>query len=313
MAGCIPGRIFKPRSVPGGDNHFRAGIYSLSLLPESLLMKAYQNLFQLYRQSCSAYCQPYASEYYNIFLLEGSGTISIDFIDYAFAGKIALFTSPYQHISITGTTDFEIDQLAFHGDFYCIEYHKNEVACNGLLFNNIYRQPFIYLPDRELDAILEKIKLEIDKNEAFSEPILRTYLQLILALSSRIKKRAEQPEGGFAPHPPEKFKALLEQHFLTQRNTLFYARELAHSPAAFAKKCNRYFGKSPSQLIQERVVLEAKKQLHLTHKSIKEVAAVLNFADEHYFSRFFKKHTGVPPTTFREKTGISIVADLSMR
>ena len=72
-------------------------------------------------------------------------------------------------------------------------------------------------------------------------------------------------------------------------------------------------GKSPSQLIQERVMLEAKKQLHLTHKSIKEVAAALHFSDEHYFSRFFKKQAGISPTVFREKVGISIVADLSMK
>ncbi|MGV3503199.1 MAG: hypothetical protein ACO1O1_05790 [Adhaeribacter sp.] len=104
-------------------------------------MTEYQDLFQLRKLSASSFSQPHSSEFYHILLMEGSGTLSIDFTDYHFQGRIALFTSPYQHISLAGTTDFAIDQLAFHGDFYCIEYHKNEVACNGLLFNNIHKQP----------------------------------------------------------------------------------------------------------------------------------------------------------------------------
>lgn len=275
-------------------------------------MIAPPDLFRLQRLRCSAFCQPATSEFYNILLLEGSGQLSLDFTEYAFSGKIALFTSPYQHLSISSTSNVEVEQLTFHGDFYCIEYHKNEVACNGLLFNNLYSQPFINLKDNELHQVFDKLRVEIKKNEAYSEPVLRTYLQLILAIASRVK-RQQQLDAAVAPNPMEKFRELLEQHFLTERSITFYAREMALSPGAFSRKCRLYFGKSPSQLLQDRVVLEAKKQLHLTHKSIKEVAVALNFDDEHYFSRFFKKHTGVSPTLFREKVGISVVADLSMR
>lgn len=276
-------------------------------------MEAYQDIFQLQKHRSNAFARPYASEFYNILLLEGSGTLSVDFTDYAFEGKIALFTSPYQHLSITSNTDLEVDQLIFHGDFYCIEYHKNEVACNGLLFNNIYKQPFITLQDDEIRLIFDKLRSELNQNEPHSEPILRSYLQLILAIGSRIKKREQQLEAEGTLHPMEQLRELVEQHFLTQRNTLFYAKAMALSHSAFARKVKKHFGKSPSQLIQDRVILEAKKQLHLTHKSIKEVAAALNFEDEHYFSRYFKKHTGISPTHFREKVGISVVADLSMR
>ena len=276
-------------------------------------MKGIQDMFQLQKLRSSAFTQPYASEFYNILLMEGNGTLTVDFTDYPFAGKIALFTSPYQHLSITSDTDFEIDQLTFHGDFYCIEYHKNEVACNGLLFNNIYKQPFITLQDKEIPLIFEKLRMELFKNEPDSEPILRSYLQLILAIASRIKKREQQLEPESKLDPMEQVRELVELHFLTQRNTLFYAEQMAISHGNFSRKIKKHFGKSPTQLIQDRVILEAKKQLHLTHKSIKEVAAALNFEDEHYFSRYFKKHTGISPTHFREKVGISVVADLSMR
>ena len=80
------------------------------------------------------------------------------------------------------------------------------------------------------------------------------------------------------------------------------------STSAFGKKIKQQFGKTPTQLIQDRVILEAKKLLHLTHKSVKEISAELNFEDEFYFSRYFKKSVGLSPLRYREDAGISIAA-----
>jgi len=104
---------------------------------------------------------------------------------------------------------------------------------------------------------------------------------------------------------------LLDEHFLNLRKPADYAELLSMSRDNFTRRCTRYFRKSPSQLIQEKLMLEAKKQLHLTRQSIKEIAYNLQFQDEFYFSRVFKKFTKVSPQVFRDKTGISIVADMS--
>jgi AraC family transcriptional activator of pobA len=66
-----------------------------------------------------------------------------------------------------------------------------------------------------------------------------------------------------------------------------------------------YFQKTLTELISDRVIIEAKRQLYLSGKSVKEVAFELGFADEFYFSRFFKKNTGVSPVTFRARVGES--------
>lgn len=256
-----------------------------------------------------------ADQFYRISLFNGTGIVKVDSIDYAFYGHIALFTTPYQTTYFNTEVSLNIRDLLFHGDFYCIEYHKKEVACNGLLFNNIYDQPFIVLNDEEYNEMHElfnKLTAELGFKDNYSQAVVRAYLQLMLALSSKVKKGDSTfQEEETLNHPIGKFKTLLEQNFKRERAPSFYADQLGIAPNTFSKQCKDYFLKSPSQLIHERVILEAKKQIHLTYKSMKLIAAELNFDDENYFSRYFKKHTGITPTTFREDVGISIVADLS--
>lgn len=255
------------------------------------------------------------SAMYNIFLLEGSGKVSVDLVEYIFEGKIALFTTPYQVIYFNTKQPLNTRRLQFHGDFYCIEYHKKEVACNGLLFNNIYQQPYINLEAEgyiEMDYILGKLIIELENTSSYSTAVVRAYLQLILALCSKIKSTdTVMYEEKNSHHPLMNFKTLLENNFHKERQPSFYADQMGISPNNFSKICKQHFLKTPSTLIHERVILESKKWIHLSYKSMKEIAAELSFDDENYFSRYFKKHTGITPTAFRENVGISIVADLS--
>jgi len=253
--------------------------------------------------------------FYHILLFKGKGTVNIDFVEYGVSGNIALFTTPYQAIQFRGMLEGNVRMLIFHGDFYCIEYHKKEVACNGLLFNNIYAQPFVSLDGEEYEEIkglFGKLSAEMNFTDSYSQAVVRSYLQLILAISSKVKMASSvADEEEFSKHPVNRFKALLDTHFKKERSPSFYAAQLGIAPNTFSKQCMAYFMRSPSRLIQERVILEAKKLIHLTYRSMKEIATELNFDDENYFSRYFKKHTGVPPSQFREQVGISVVADLS--
>ena len=162
----------------------------------------------------------------------------------------------------------------------------------------------------EVKNLFRNITAELIENNPFSEAVLRSYLQLILALSSKEKSLLLTDAPPQTEHTlATDFQELLEKHFLSERNLSFYAEALSLTPDAFSKKLKKLIGKTPTKLLQERLVLEAKKQLHLTHKSIKEIAFDLNFEDEFYFSRFFKKNVGLSPKHFRESVGISIVAN----
>lgn len=252
--------------------------------------------------------------FYYVVLLKGDYSIAVDFTRQHISGYSIIFISPYQHLTIEVLeSNTPIELLHFHGDFYCIEYHKKEVACNGLLFNNIFIQPFLSLDEvlyQKLKSIYQVTSDLFLQQDSLNDPIIKTYLQLLLAYCSKEKvKWLAQVQPQFLNITTDlNFEQVLEQNFLQHKEVRFYAEYFNQPTDTFSKQIKKKYGKTPSKLIAERVVLEAKKQLHLTTLSIKEIAHNLNFNDEFYFSRFFKQAIGISPKAFRDKVGISIAA-----
>ncbi|MDR4951134.1 helix-turn-helix domain-containing protein [Chryseobacterium sp. ES2] len=258
------------------------------------------------------------TENYSVILWKGAGVFSVDDINYSYSGYNILFLSPYQKVKLVSESNETIHMLFFHGDYYCIEYHKEEVACNGLLFNNIYLNPGIELSEERYHYILElynHIKKEESEKHPFSESIIKTYIQLILAIGSKQKSSIE---NNVVSHEKlhnknaVEFQKLLEFYFKTEKELSFYSDKLNITNNTLSKAVKKEFSKTPTQLINERIIMESKKLLHLTYRSVKEIAAELGFADEFYFSRYFKKSVGCSPKNYREKVGISVVAKMSM-
>jgi len=260
----------------------------------------------------------FTTENYSVILWKGSGIFSVDDINYSYSGYNILFLSPYQKMKLVSETEENIYVLLFHGDYYCIEYHKEEVACNGLLFNNIYLNPGVELSEENYNYILElfnHIQKEESEKHPFSESIIKTYIQLILAIGSKQKSSIENTLVSSEKFPNKnaaEFQKLLESHFKKEKELAFYSDKLNITNNTLSKAVKKEFSKTPTQLINERIILESKKLLHLTYRSVKEIASELGFADEFYFSRYFKKSVGCSPKNYRERVGISVVAKMSM-
>ena len=97
------------------------------------------------------------------------------------------------------------------------------------------------------------------------------------------------------------FKDLLETNFKNQKQVNFYAKELIITEKRLNQATSKVFGKTPKEIIDDRIILEAKRVLAHTTESIKEIGYVLGFDEPTNFIKYFKKHSLVTPVEFREK------------
>ncbi|WP_342620918.1 helix-turn-helix domain-containing protein [Rhodoferax sp. GW822-FHT02A01] len=97
----------------------------------------------------------------------------------------------------------------------------------------------------------------------------------------------------------EKFRALVEQNFKKHLSVSAYAEMMGITAGQLTRLCREELGMSSMDVINARVVHEAQRDLVYTISSIKQLSFSLGFADETYFGRFFRKHTGRSPREFR--------------
>ncbi|HCN50392.1 MAG TPA: AraC family transcriptional regulator [Chryseobacterium sp.] len=252
--------------------------------------------------------------YYSlIFIKKGNGNIKADFSEYDFSENYLFSFAPYQPFMIRNSEELEGIVLNFHPDFFCIHKHQQEVACNGVLFNNIYNPPFVLVDGvskSTFEMLLEQMKTEMQNPALAQYELLISYLKIFLITASRLKTEQQPEVKQSVSNPKEPFilqnlKSYIETHFKTKHSASDYADLLSITPKALAKITKVHFNKTLTDLISERIVIEAKRELYLTSKSVKEIAYELGYEDEHYFSRFFKNNADVSPQLYRETVGFA--------
>jgi len=248
-----------------------------------------------------------------IWVMEGSGELKADFSEYRFDKNSLLAFSPYQPFMITKAKNIKGAAIHFHSEFFCILKHHKEVSCNGILFNNIYNPPITRIDassEVTLKMVLEQIKTEMQNPALAQYELLISYLKIFLITASRLKFQ-QQPEAKKStannkePFILQNLKDAIEVHFRTKHSASNYADLLNISPKALAKITKTHFNKTLTDLISERIIIEAKRELYLTNKPIKEIAGELGYEDEYYFSRFFKTNADVSPQLYRETVGFA--------
>jgi AraC family transcriptional regulator, transcriptional activator of pobA len=245
--------------------------------------------------------------YFSIILISGGdGELKADFTDYPISKGAILFLSPYQPFMIEGRMLKGV-MINFHPDFFCIFRHQNEVASNGTLFNDPNNPPFFNIPVNEnssIYSIVEQIKTEMLLAGLAQQDLLIAYLKILLIRSIRIKflksTTSLLPDRDTADASLlRQLKEMIELHFKTKHSGGEYAELLNVSIKTLGRIVKNHFQKTLTEIISERIIMEAKRELNLSSRSIKEIAYDLGFNDEYHFSRYFKNKVKVSPQLFR--------------
>jgi AraC-like DNA-binding protein len=252
------------------------------------------------------------NNYYSlIWVTQGAGKMKSDFTEYDIVSDTLFAFSPYQPFMFSAEKELRGVAIQFHPDFFCIHLHQKEVACNGVLFNNIYQPPFTSVTDsssQTFKMLIAQIEAEMKNPVLAQYELLVSYLKIFLITASRLRT-AQQPPTLPAigelkePFVLQSLRDAIEKDFKTKHAASDYAKTLNISAGALAKITRNYFNKTLTELISERIIIEAKRELYLTNKAIKQIAYELGYDDEYYFSRFFKVNTDVSPQMYRNTVG----------
>lgn len=250
--------------------------------------------------------------YYSlIWVTQGQGKAKADFSEYDFEANSLFAFSPYQPFMLSGSHHTKGMALQFHPDFFCIHKHQTEVACNGVLFNNIYNPPLVAVDEVSASTfrmLMEQMQTEMQNPALAQYELLISYLKIFLITASRLKTEQEPMAQKAVTDAKEPFilqslKEAIEKDFKTKHSASDYAKLLNISPKTLAKITKTHFNKTLTDLIAERIIIEAKRELYLTNKPVKEIAFELGYEDEYYFSRFFKTNADISPQMYRDTVG----------
>lgn len=242
-----------------------------------------------------------------ILLVRAGSSIHIDFKKYDLKKDALFFININQKYELHKLGDKDSYLIYYNRDFYCVEIHDKEVSCDGILYNNVYDIPVVFLSKEHailMEGIVKELVGELNREESSVEEMLRILLKEIIIKSTRIWKTSHALDDKENTHEVEflrKFSQLVELNFRQYHTVADYASILSITPKALTKRFNKYAEMTPNDVIKDRIILEAKRLLAHSELSVKEIAYQLGYEDPAYFNRLFTKVSAIAPAEFRRQ------------
>ncbi|HTJ51711.1 MAG TPA: helix-turn-helix transcriptional regulator [Cyclobacteriaceae bacterium] len=236
--------------------------------------------------------------FYILALEKGMGNHEIDFTPYEVCDNSIFFMRPGQVHQLTLKAGSSGYLMEFNPDFYYPHDNTSHQLVRKASNVNLY----------QLDADRFKTFLSVssyifkeynDKQEGYHEVIKANLHILFIELVRQNSKNHSVNTNPYTLERLEEFLELLETHISTHKQVSQYAEMLNLSSYQLNSITKTALGKTCSELIDEYIILEAKRFLLATSNQVNQVAYHLGYEDVSYFIRFFKKHTGYSPEAFR--------------
>ncbi|PJZ55260.1 helix-turn-helix domain-containing protein [Leptospira adleri] len=232
------------------------------------------------------------------FFLEGAGTHTIDFQENTIESESLFFLKPGQVHSWKFAKPVKGFALKISSDFFTDQGENVSTLREYPFFQFAQSSPKIRIEDSlRLRSDFERL---IDEKDSQSEKKMLLVLTQVVLLQTKKEFDLQQENEILPDSTIVSFQKLLEENFLKERNTSYYSRRIGIAPNTLNRICHEELGKSAKSVIHERIILEIKRLLLHSKLNITQIAWELGFADNAYFSRYFKSQTGISPERFRD-------------
>ncbi len=265
----------------------------------------YLQLENIHSNNCFVQKEPMESPLTFVWFEQDNNEITIDNVAYQFHKNQIISLTEFHKVDISGVCNAKL--IRFNRAFYCIIDHDSEVGCKGILFFGASQLPVFDIPKEELEkfqTIWKMFEIELKSNDELQLEMLQSMLKRFIIMCTRVFKSQSNyhkiEEGSI--DIIREYNFLVEKHFRTKNTVAEYAEMLHKSPKTLSNLFSKLSSKRPLQFIQDRKILEAKRLLRYTDKSVKEIAYEIGFEDLQTFGRFFKNYEGTSPTDFKKIT-----------
>lgn len=246
------------------------------------------------------------SFYQIIWFRSGSGKHYVDFNEYEIQDNSLFFISKGQ-IHHFDNSQYEGCIIHFNESFIADDKNYVNIFLNQNIFHSFELEPVFYIKNsdgQELQRIIDQIHTEMwTPNQFAHAEYLKFLLHLFLILVQRFGIRKDC--SGLCINNPShtlfvKFRNLLEENFTKIHTVNHYARLLNVSSKTLTNCTNEILHKTPLDIINERITLEAKRLLSYSEKNINEIGFEIGFEDPSYFVKYFKRQVKMLPSDFRK-------------
>ena len=236
-------------------------------------------------------------------LLEGKMSINVDFKQRDVVAPAILFLSPEQVSHLTNHNNIKSIHFAFSKD-YIINDVRNTLSCWECMFSQIVIPVTSNKDLNELKTYANLIQQEFTQLRHQKDLVIRNLLNAFLITAARLGtcKTKLTVMNSSQNKILQQFRTLIDDHFLSKTQVTEYADMIYITPGHLNDTIKTVTGRTAKQVIDEKRITEAKRLLFWGELTVKQIASHLNFEDDAYFNRFFKKHTGQTPALFQRNS-----------
>lgn len=248
---------------------------------------------------------PHRASFYLIFWFkEGTPVHIVDFNPVCVIPDSFLFIHKEAVQFFDQKNAFESSTLLFTDTFFCEDESDHHFLQSSVLFHNFTsgHGSELIAATTQMQELWLWMQTEVQNPaDRFQSAVLRKLLYgfLLLAEREQLKLGKNTRLQGQDFESLLNFNSLLEKHFRKEKGIVFYAEKLSVSAKVLTNATQHMLGKTPKQLIDERVLLEAKRLLVHSNNPVKTIGFFLGFDEPTNFNKFFKKHSGQTPAAFR--------------